>query len=270
MTSAALRTGGAAGRVGQVVAHDHDRGVRAGRDPARRHARHRAPLHGSSRCARSPRRSTRPGVDAIEVAHGDGVVGLQRHLRLRRAHRRRVDRARSSSRVSRARVTTLLIPGIGTIDDLRAPARPRRRRACASPPTAPRPTSSAQHIAWARERGHGRLGLPDDEPPQRRPRSCAEQAKLMEAYGAHCVYVTDSGGRLTMDDVAERVDAYRAVLDPEHRDRHPRPPQPLARRRQQRRRPSSTARTPGRRLAGRAGRRRGQRARSRRSSRWPT
>jgi 4-hydroxy 2-oxovalerate aldolase len=36
----------------------------------------------------------------------------------------------------------------------------------------------------------------------------------MESYGAHCVYVTDSGGRLTMDGVRDRVRAYRDVLDP--------------------------------------------------------
>lgn len=44
--------------------------------------------------------------------------------------------------------------------------------------------------------------------------SLAQQAKLMESYGAHCVYITDSSGRLTTDEVRERVRAYRDVLDP--------------------------------------------------------
>jgi 4-hydroxy 2-oxovalerate aldolase len=39
------------------------------------------------------------------------------------------------------------------------------------------------------------------------------RAKLMESYGAHCVYVTDSGGRLTMDGVRDRIRVYRDVLD---------------------------------------------------------
>ena len=46
------------------------------------------------------------------------------------------------------------------------------------------------------------------------PEKLAEQARLMESYGAHCVYVTDSGGRLLMSEVESRVRAYRDVLDP--------------------------------------------------------
>jgi 4-hydroxy 2-oxovalerate aldolase len=46
------------------------------------------------------------------------------------------------------------------------------------------------------------------------PEELATQAKLMESYGAHCVYVTDSGGRLTMNDLVARVRAYRDLLDP--------------------------------------------------------
>jgi 4-hydroxy 2-oxovalerate aldolase len=46
------------------------------------------------------------------------------------------------------------------------------------------------------------------------PGQLAAQAKLMESYGAHCVYITDSGGRLTMNGVRDRVRAYRDVLEP--------------------------------------------------------
>jgi 4-hydroxy 2-oxovalerate aldolase len=47
------------------------------------------------------------------------------------------------------------------------------------------------------------------------PAPLAQQAKLMESYGANCVYVTDSAGRLTMDGVRDRVRAYRDVLETE-------------------------------------------------------
>ena len=72
---------------------------------------------------------------------------------------------------------------------------------------------AAQHIAAARELGmdvSGFLMMSHMAPAA----DLARQAALMESYGAHCVYVTDSGGRLTMNGVRERVRAYRDVLDP--------------------------------------------------------
>jgi 4-hydroxy 2-oxovalerate aldolase len=72
---------------------------------------------------------------------------------------------------------------------------------------------AAQHIATARELGmdvSGFLMMSHLAPAA----ELAAQARLMESYGAHCVYVTDSGGRLTMDGVRERVRAYRDALDP--------------------------------------------------------
>jgi 4-hydroxy 2-oxovalerate aldolase len=72
---------------------------------------------------------------------------------------------------------------------------------------------AAQHIAKARDLGmdvSGFLMMSHMAPPG----ALAAQAKLMESYGAHCVYVTDSGGRLTMDGVRERIRAYRDLLEP--------------------------------------------------------
>src|SRR5699024_129202 len=69
-----------------------------------------------------------------------------------------------------------------------------------------------QHIEAARELGmdvSGFLMLSH----MAEPKELAEQAKLMEGYGAHCVYVTDSGGRLTMNDLRDRLRAYKDVLD---------------------------------------------------------
>jgi 4-hydroxy 2-oxovalerate aldolase len=72
---------------------------------------------------------------------------------------------------------------------------------------------SAQHIASARELDMDVSGFLMMS-HLAEPGELARHAKLMESYGAHCVYVTDSGGRLTMDRVRARVRAYRDVLDP--------------------------------------------------------
>lgn len=151
------------------------------------------------------------GVDGIEVAHGDGLAGGS--VNYGPGSNTDWEWIEAAAEVvGSARLTTLLLPGVGTIAELRH-AWDLGVRSVRVATHCTEADVAAQHIATAREIGMdvaGFLMLSHMAPPA----ELARQAKLMESYGAHCVYVTDSGGRLTMDGVRERFRAYRDVLEP--------------------------------------------------------
>ncbi|WP_292605137.1 4-hydroxy-2-oxovalerate aldolase [Nocardioides sp. REDSEA-S30_B4] len=152
------------------------------------------------------------GVDAIEVAHGDGLAGSSiNYGPASNSDWEWIEAA--ASVIEQARLTTLLLPGVGSIHELKT-AWDLGVRSVRVATHCTEADISAQHISAAREIGmdvSGFLMLSHMASPS----DLAGQAKLMESYGAHCVYVTDSAGRLTMRDVRDRVRAYRDVLDPE-------------------------------------------------------
>ncbi len=151
-------------------------------------------------------------VDAIEIAHGDGLTGGSFNYGFG-AHTDWEWLEGIAKQLTHAKLTTLLIPGIGTIADLKR----ARDLGVESVRVATHSTEadiSAQHIEAALKMdmdvaGFLMMAHMND------PIGLAQQAKLMEDYGAHCVYVTDSAGALLMDGVRDRIRAFQDILKPE-------------------------------------------------------
>jgi 4-hydroxy 2-oxovalerate aldolase len=151
-------------------------------------------------------------VDAIEVAHGDGLAGSSFNFGFG-AHTDWAWIEAVGEVLTHSTLTTLLIPGIGTIHDLKR-AFDLGVRSVRIATHCTEADVAKQHIEYARRLGMDVAGFLMMS-HLNAPEALAQQAKLMESYGAHCIYVTDSGGALTMEGVAARFQAYDRVLKPE-------------------------------------------------------
>ncbi len=149
------------------------------------------------------------GVPLVEVTHGDGLGGASINYGFPLCTDEEYLRA-VVPHVKRGRVSALLLPGIGTVEHVRMAVdcgvkTIRVATHCTEADV------SEQHIGLARKLGLDTVGflmMAHMTPPE----ALLKQAKLMEGYGANCIYVTDSAGYMLPDDVAARLVLLRSEL----------------------------------------------------------
>src|SRR5512135_1905775 len=151
----------------------------------------------------------RAGVPVLEVTHGDGLSGSSIQYGFSRTNEMDlIEEARQAT--TRSRIAALLLPGIGTRKELKeAIARGIQVVRIATQCT--EADISQQHFGMAKEMGLEAVGFLMMS-HMRPPEFLAEQALLMESYGADCVYVVDSAGALLPEEAAARVHALRQAL----------------------------------------------------------
>ncbi|MBX9936018.1 MAG: 4-hydroxy-2-oxovalerate aldolase [Burkholderiaceae bacterium] len=152
------------------------------------------------------------GIPLIEVTHGDGLGGSSVNYGFP-AHTDEEYLGAVVPLMKQAKISALLLPGIGTVDHLKMAhdlgvSTIRVATHCTEADV------SEQHISLARKMGMDTVGFLMMA-HMNSASGLVKQAKLMEGYGANCIYITDSAGHLLPDGVKERLSAVRAALNPE-------------------------------------------------------
>jgi 4-hydroxy-2-oxovalerate/4-hydroxy-2-oxohexanoate aldolase len=152
------------------------------------------------------------GVPLIEVTHGDGLGGSSVNYGFP-AHTDEQYLSAVIPLMKQAKVSALLIPGIGTVDHLTM-AHELGVHTIRVATHCTEADVSEQHIVAARKLGMDTVGFLMMA-HLNSPEGLVKQALLMESYGANCLYITDSAGYMLPDDVKARLGAVRAALRPE-------------------------------------------------------
>jgi 4-hydroxy 2-oxovalerate aldolase len=151
----------------------------------------------------------RAAVPVIEVSHGDGLGGSSFNYGFSGTDEMRLLRA-AVEEAEQAKIAILLLPGIGVKDDL-VRAHDVGASVARIATHCTEADISEQHLALARDLGMETVGFLMMA-HMTSPDALLEQAKLMESYGADCVYVVDSAGAMTIDDARRRVARLKANL----------------------------------------------------------
>lgn len=152
------------------------------------------------------------GVPLIEVTHGDGLGGASVNYGFP-AHTDQEYLSTVIPLMKQARISALLLPGIGTVDHLKM-AHELGVRTIRVATHCTEADVSEQHITLARKMDMDTVGFLMMSHMASAER-LVKEARLMEAYGANCIYVTDSAGHMLPGDVREKLGAVRAALKPE-------------------------------------------------------
>ena len=152
------------------------------------------------------------GVPLIEVTHGDGLGSSSVNYGFP-AHSDEDYLNAVIPLMKQAKVSALLIPGIGTVDHLRM-AQSLGVNTIRVATHCTEADVSEQHIGIARQLNMDTVGFLMMA-HMNSPEGLLKQAKLMESYGANCIYITDSAGHLLPEGVKSRVGALRDALKPE-------------------------------------------------------
>jgi 4-hydroxy 2-oxovalerate aldolase len=144
------------------------------------------------------------GIEVIEVSHGDGLGGSSFNYGFSKTHDiELIATARQAAR--NARIAVLLVPGIGTVNDLRR-ARDAGADIVRIATHCTEADVSVQHFTVARELGMETVGFLMMA-HRTTPQILAEQARIMVDAGCQCPYVTDSAGALLMHEAKARFEA---------------------------------------------------------------